>query len=48
MIVILFRIIISIMALLTVVCTFRETDVRKQINNAFVLIPMILRILMIK
>jgi len=48
MLTIVYRLIIAIIAVVTIICTLREKDVRKQINNILVLVPFVLRALMIK
>lgn len=48
MITIIYRVVIALIAVVTVLCTLREGDIRKQINNMFVLVLLVLRALMVK
>ena len=43
-----YRILVGIVLLLTIWNLFDEEDVMKQANNALVVIPLLLRVLMIK
>ncbi|MDO5718972.1 MAG: hypothetical protein Q4P34_08305 [Tissierellia bacterium] len=45
---IIYRILLAIVLLLTIWNLFEEDDIRKQINNSLVIIPLLLRVLMIK
>lgn len=45
---IIYRILVAIVLLLTVLNLYEEEDIMKQANNALVIIPLLLRVLMIK
>lgn len=43
-----YRILVGLVLLLTVWNLYEEEDIKKQANNALVVIPLLLRVLMIK
>lgn len=45
---IIYRILVALVLILTVWNLFDEEDIMKQANNALVIIPLLLRVLMIK